>query len=283
MQSVLPLRMTALAVALYAGTSGVGAFSLTPLPLAPHHAATSPALAIVPRTADPAMAAPQARQRRQKPRDRKKKMKEAKQKVKVAPTAAALQLTPERTFWEGAPSITETLIPGLSVFTVVGVIPFGASIARQAWTRYKVTNKRLEVASGFQGKDIVQISWREVDDVKWLRRYGGACGDIVFTLRDGAKIEVRSMPEFDRNLAFIVDQLPDGVKESSEYPDVPAKEYMLKVEEGEEPPPTLDSLPALEPSSWKSYMDSDGKTYYANEATGETSWSLPEGGSVTRG
>ena len=75
----------------------------------------------------------------------------------------------------------------------------------------------------------------------------------------------------------------DGVKESSEYPDVPAKEYMLKVEEGEEPPPTLDSLPALEPSSWKSYTDDEGKTYYANEATGETSWSLPEGGSVTRG
>ena len=62
--------------------------------------------------------------------------------------AAAQQLVPEQTFFEGAPSITETLIPGLSLFTVVGVIPFTASLARQAWTRYKITNKRMEIASG---------------------------------------------------------------------------------------------------------------------------------------
>ena len=246
MQSVLPLRAAALALVLHAAPSGVGAFALTPLPLAPRRAAPCPAPVAPPRVATPAMAAPQKRQRRQKPRDRKKKMKEAKEKVKVAPTAAALQLVPERTFWEGAPSATETIIPGLSVLTVVGVIPFGASLARQAWTRYKITNKRLEVASGFQGKDIVQISWREVADVKWLRRYGGACGDIVFSLRDGAKLELRSVPEFDRNLAFIVEQLAEGVKEASEYPDVPAKEYLLKVDEGEEPPPTLESLPLVE-------------------------------------
>ena len=77
---------------------------------------------------------------------------------------------PEQTFWEGAPSITETLVPGLSVFTVVGVIPFAASIARQAWTKYKFTNRRIEVASGFQGKDVVQVLWREITDIKWLRR-----------------------------------------------------------------------------------------------------------------
>ena len=34
--------------------------------------------------------------------------------------AAAQQLVPEQTFFEGAPSITETFIPGLSVLTVVG-------------------------------------------------------------------------------------------------------------------------------------------------------------------
>jgi len=135
--------------------------------------------------------------------------------------AAALQLVPEITFFEGPPSITETFIPGLSLFTVVGVIPFSASLARQAWTRYKLTNKRLEIASGallllplplsllssctcgslapppllsaapplsrdasalppaarprvgFQGKDVVQVVWREIVDIKWLRRFGG--------------------------------------------------------------------------------------------------------------
>merc|ERR1719174_49564 len=115
----------------------------------------------------------------------KKKSKQPKEKVK-APAAPVLEA--EETFFEGPPSITETLIPGLSVLTVVGIIPFSASLARQAWTRYKITSRRVEVASGFQGKDVVQILWREVYDVKWLRRYGGAAGDIVFELKDGSKL-----------------------------------------------------------------------------------------------
>ena len=172
---------------------------------------------------------------------RPKKQKTPKEKVKASPDQS-LQLTPEQTFWEGAPSITETLIPGLSVFTVVGIIPFGASLARQAWTRYKITNKRLEVASGFQGKDVVQITWREVTDIKWLRRYGGAAGDLVISLRDGSKIELRSLPEFDRNLKFIMDQLPEGTQEDCMYPDKPARDYMDKVASGEEPAPVLPPL-----------------------------------------
>ena len=71
------------------------------------------------------------------------KKDDPKEKVK-GPNPATL-LKPEQTFFEGAPSITETLIPGLSVFTVVGIIPFSASIARQAWTRYKITSRPMFV------------------------------------------------------------------------------------------------------------------------------------------
>ena len=126
-----------------------------------------------------------------KAKPRKVKSKDPKQKTKgPADPAAAMQLVPEQIFSEGPPSITETFIPGLSLITVVGVIPFAASLARQAWTRYKITNKRMEVCSGFQGKDVVQVTWREVQDIKWLRRYGGKCGDMVPTLSDGVKFEV---------------------------------------------------------------------------------------------
>merc|ERR1719387_773593 len=173
---------------------------------------------------------------------RPKKSKEPKQKVK-GPSAATV-IAPEQTFFEGPPSITETLIPGLSLFTVVGVIPFTASLARQAWTRYKFTNRRIEVASGFQGKDVVQVLWREIVDVKWLRRYGGAAGDVVFTLGDGSKLEVRSVPEFDRNLAFIFSQVDESVADASAYPDKPAREYQAKVASGEEPAPVLPGAEA---------------------------------------
>jgi len=168
---------------------------------------------------------------------RPKKSKQPKEKVKAP--APVSTLAPEQTFFEGAPSITETLIPGLSLFTVVGVIPFTASLARQAWTKYKFTNRRIEVASGFQGKDVVQVLWREITDVRWLRRYGGAAGDLVFSLQDGSKLEMRSVPEFDRNLAWVMSQVAEDALEASGYPDGPARDYAEKVASGEEPKPEL--------------------------------------------
>lgn len=177
---------------------------------------------------------------------KKKKNKAPKEKVKAPAPTAGVALTPEQTFWEGAPSMTETLIPGLSLFTVVGVIPFSASIARQAWTRYKLTSRRIEVASGFQGKDVVQVIWREIADVKWLRRYGGAAGDLVFSLGDGSKLEVRSVPDFDRNLAFIMSMVDDDARDSSGYPDGPARDYIEKVASGEFEKP---ELPPYDPAA----------------------------------
>ena len=170
----------------------------------------------------------------QKGRPKKSKQKAPKQKVK-GPVSASLP-EPEKVFFEGAPSKSELIIPGASIITVVGLIPFSAAVARQAWTRYKLTTRRIEVASGFQGKDVVQATWREVADVKWLRRFGGVAGDMVFTLSDGAKLELRSIPEFDRNLAFVMTQVAEDVPGSSGVPDGPAKEFAEKLARGDEPP-----------------------------------------------
>lgn len=221
-------RSALLCLALSASAS---ALTLSPLRLNTVHALAAPRVPAVGCAYNPTPS---------KARPRKSKNKAPKEKIK-GPTSAAqqLQLVPEQTFFEGPPSITETLIPGLSLFTVVGVIPFTASLARQAWTRYKLTNKRLEVASGFQGKDVVQVTWREIVDAKWLRRYGGAAGDVVFTLRDGSKLELRSVPEFDRNLKFMMDQLGEDVAEACFYPDGPAQAFLAKVAAGEEPPVEL--------------------------------------------
>ena len=221
-----------------------------------------------------------------KAKPRKAKSKEPKQKVKGPPSAAAqLQLVPEQTFYEAAPSITETIIPGLSVLTVVGIIPFGASLARQVQSRSAVAATTLATAAlaaatiataalaaaarrrppppspppsahpphppptplvprraaprrrgrgtrsrtrgsrssldsrarrwcrrrcarGLVGslghvrdmsETCPQVTWREVVDVKWLRRFGGAAGDLVLTLQDGAKVEItRDRPRLDK-------------------------------------------------------------------------------------
>ena len=120
-----------------------------------------------------------------KARPKKVKSKAPKEKVKGAPVSAPGMPPPEVVFYDGPPSKTEMIIPGVSILTVVGVIPFAASVARQVWTRYKITNRRLEIKSGFQGKDVVTVSWSQVDDIKWLRRFGGSAGDMVVSLTDG--------------------------------------------------------------------------------------------------
>jgi len=183
----------------------------------------------------PRSAAPCCAYNPQPSKARPKKSKTPKQKVKAPPTAGGVAIVPEQTFFEGPPSKTEMIIPGASILTVVGIIPFAATVARQAWTRYKITNRRIEVASGFQGKDVVQVTYREIIDIKWLRRYGGAAGDMVLTLKDGAKMEMRSVPEFDRNLAYLMEMLGPDVQNECEWPDGPAKEFLAKVESGEEP------------------------------------------------
>ena len=71
-------------------------------------------------------------------------------------------------------------------------------------------------------------------------------GDLVLTLQDGAKVEVRSMPEFDRNLKFMFDQMGDLLAADCGYPDEPAKQFMEKVARGEEPPV---ELPPFDPAA----------------------------------
>lgn len=64
-------------------------------------------------------------------------------------------LAPEETFFEGPPSWTEVLLPAVSVLTVIGIVPFAASLTRQAWVKYKITSRRISVTSGFNG----QVAW----------------------------------------------------------------------------------------------------------------------------
>jgi hypothetical protein len=121
-------------------------------------------------------------------------------------------LAPEETYYEGPPAITETLAPTLSILTVVGIIPAAAAWARQAWVRYKITNRRIRVTSGLGGKDMAEIVYPDIVELRTAKRLFGD-GDMVAFLRDGAKFEMRNIPEFDDALEFILKQVDSDVAE----------------------------------------------------------------------
>lgn len=123
-------------------------------------------------------------------------------------------LDPETVFIETPPSRLELLGPSVAILTVIGIIPFMGAVARALWVRYKITSRRISIQSGFQGKDITEIIYRDIEKVKYVRRVGGAA-DCVLTLRDGAKLEMRSIPEFDKIFEYIMERVDESVREVS--------------------------------------------------------------------
>mmetsp|Transcript_31959 Transcript_31959/g.45449 ORF Transcript_31959/g.45449 Transcript_31959/m.45449 type:complete len:233 (+) Transcript_31959:63-761(+) len=125
---------------------------------------------------------------------------------------AAVTLTPEETFYEGPPAITETIVPTISILTVVGIIPAAAAWARQAWVRYRITSRRIRVTSGIGGNDMAEIVYPDIVEIRTVKRLFGD-GDMVLFLRDGAKFEMRNVPEFENALEFILDKCDKDVAE----------------------------------------------------------------------
>ncbi|GMH62927.1 hypothetical protein TrVE_jg1181 [Triparma verrucosa] len=127
----------------------------------------------------------------------------------VQSTAA---LTPEVDFYEGPPAITECIIPTISILTVIGIIPAIASYSRQAWVRYKITSRRIRVTSGFGGKDMAEIVYPDIVEVRSVPRLLGD-GDFVFFLKDGAKFEMRNVPKYEDTKEYILGLVGEDVKE----------------------------------------------------------------------
>jgi len=138
----------------------------------------------------------------------------------ILPEKKKVVIGPEEVFFEGPPSWTEVVVPAISVLTVIGIIPFAAAVSRQAWVKFKITNRRLSVTSGFGGKDQTEVAYPEIKDMKYIYRAFGAAGDVAITLRDGSKLELRSLPNFEENYRYIYSQLsPSAQAASSQIKD----------------------------------------------------------------
>lgn len=131
---------------------------------------------------------------------------------KVGKDKSSVTLAPEEVHYEGPPAITETIIPTVSILTVLGIVPAIASWSRQAWVRYKITTRRIRVVSGIGGKDMAEIVYPDIKEIRTVKRLFGD-GDMVCFLRDGAKFEMRNIPNFDETMKFILEQVSPDVKQ----------------------------------------------------------------------
>jgi len=132
-----------------------------------------------------------------------------------APAAKPVALEPETLFFEGPPSKSELVIPTLSILTVIGIIPFAAALSRQFWVKYKITSRRISVQSGFNGGDFTEIVYSDIVNLKYVFRGSNEVGDMVIELRDGAKLEMRFVPQFKEIYKYIMDKLTPQAREDS--------------------------------------------------------------------
>ena len=113
----------------------------------------------------------------------------------------------EEVYYEGAPHIGDLIISLLmSIFVIT--IPFGiAAIARALWVRYRITNRRITVTGGWRSQIRTDIVYAEIAKIVTVPRGFGSWGDMVLTLKDGSRLELKSLPKFRETYEYIESKL----------------------------------------------------------------------------
>ena len=104
---------------------------------------------------------------------------------------------PEKILYEGPPARGEVVANVLMSWTVVWLPLTIQAAGRALWSSYKITDKRVCVISNSPlRKERTDVPMEQIKDVISIGRGIGAWGDMVITLRNDEKIELRSLPNF---------------------------------------------------------------------------------------
>ncbi len=121
----------------------------------------------------------------------------------------------EEVYYEGGPHIGDliiNLIMGLFVITIPLTI---GAVARAFWLRYRITNRRITVTGGWLGRNRTDIVYAEIAKIVTVPRGLGSWGDMVLTLKDGSRLELRALPKFRETYDFVEQKLSAKAREAS--------------------------------------------------------------------
>ncbi|MEB3290099.1 MAG: PH domain-containing protein [Leptolyngbya sp.] len=118
----------------------------------------------------------------------------------------------EDVFYEGGPHIGDLIINGLLAFTIICIPLTVGAITRALWLRYRITNRRISVTGGWKGQDRTDIIYSEIRKIVTVPRGVGLWGDMVITLKDGSRLELRAMPRFREVYDYINEKISPQAK-----------------------------------------------------------------------
>ncbi|HEY9768918.1 MAG TPA: PH domain-containing protein [Coleofasciculaceae cyanobacterium] len=102
----------------------------------------------------------------------------------------------EEVYYEGGPHVGDLIFNILLAFTVICIPLTVAAIVRALWLRYRITDRRICVIGGWRGTQRTDIIYSEVIKIVKVPRGVGLWGDLVITLRDKSRLEMRAVPQF---------------------------------------------------------------------------------------
>lgn len=121
----------------------------------------------------------------------------------------------EDVFYEGGPAPGDLIINILLGFTVVGIPLTVGAIVRALWLRYRITNRRVSITSGWMGRDRTDVIYSDIVKIVTVPRGLGTYGDMVITLKNGSRLELRSIPKFRAMYDYINEKLPAAAQQAN--------------------------------------------------------------------
>ncbi|MEM8718920.1 MAG: PH domain-containing protein [Cyanobacteria bacterium P01_G01_bin.39] len=122
----------------------------------------------------------------------------------------------EEVYYEGGPHVGDLIFNILLAFTVICIPLTVGAIVRALWLRYRITDRRICVIGGWRGTQRTDIIYSEVVKVVKVPRGVGLWGDLVITLRDKSRLEMRAVPQFREIYDYISEKAADKTGRSLE-------------------------------------------------------------------
>ncbi|MBP5974846.1 PH domain-containing protein [Brasilonema sp. CT11] len=113
----------------------------------------------------------------------------------------------EEVYYEGGPHIGDLIISILIGFTIIGLPLTVGAIVRALWLRFRITDRRISVMGGWMGRSRSDIIYSEIVKMAKVPRGLGMWGDMVITLRDGSRLEIRALPKFREIYDYIEEKV----------------------------------------------------------------------------
>jgi hypothetical protein len=121
----------------------------------------------------------------------------------------------EEVHFEGRPHIGDLILNILLGLTIVGLPLMIGAIVRALWLRYRITNRRVTVIGGWMGRDRSDVVYSEISKIVTVPRGFGIWGDMVITLNDGSRLEMRAIPKFRELYDYMNDKLSSSARAAS--------------------------------------------------------------------